>query len=65
MRKGQPWRITYRGWRITHDPLGRLACYRLSGRELYWCYPGITVAAIKAAIDRREVYAQHVQQMDA
>lgn len=48
------WHINYKGWRITHDGYGKLACYRLEGDTLKWCYFGNTVADIKAEIDRRE-----------
>ena len=64
MRRGQPWRITYRGWRITHDPLGRLACYRLSGRELRWCYFGNSLFLIKHNIDQREDYLERIRELD-
>ena len=65
MRRGHPWMITYKGWRITHDPLGHLACYRLAGRELYWCYPASTVEGIKNEIDRREDLLQRLRELDA
>ena len=64
MRKGHPWRITYRGWRITHDPLGCLACYRLAGKEIRWCYFGCSVDVIKMEIDRRENLIQQLQKLD-
>ena len=53
-RFGRTWHINYKGWRICHDPLGRLACYRIPGETLEWCYFGSTLAEIKAEIDRRE-----------
>ena len=50
------WHINYKGWRIAHDPLGVLACYRLGyDTPLVWCYFGRTLAEIKAEIDRREM----------
>lgn len=51
------WHINYRGWRICHDPLGAIACYRLGEGPLEWCYFGRTVAEIKSEIDRREATA--------
>lgn len=61
MRRGQPWRITYRGWRITHDPLGHLACYRLGPEPLRWCYFGCTVDVIKLGINQREAIAKQAK----
>ena len=49
------WHINYNGWRITHDPYGNLACYRIAGDVLEWCYFGDTLAEIKEEIDRREM----------
>ena len=51
------WKIYYKGWVIKHDPLGKVACYRVAGYALEWCYFGSTVAEIKAEIDRREYVA--------
>jgi hypothetical protein len=52
------WHINYKGWRIAHDPLGVLACYRLGyDTPLLWSYFGGTLAEIKAEIDRREMLA--------
>lgn len=65
MRKGQPWRTTYRGWRITHDPLGHLACYRLGQEPIRWCYFGNCMFLIKLNIDQREDYLESVRQHDA
>lgn len=48
------WAINYKGWCITHDPYGTLACYRLDGDTLEWCYFGCSVDVIKFMIDRRE-----------
>lgn len=48
------WRIRYKGWIITHDPLGTLACYRDDGSPIVWCYFGCSVDVIKLMIDRRE-----------
>lgn len=48
------WAIHYKGWCITHDPYGALACYREAGDTLEWCYFGCSVDVIKMAIDRRE-----------
>ena len=48
------WHINYKGWRITHDPLGKLACYWIEGGTLNWCYFGNSINSIKAEIDRRE-----------
>lgn len=51
------WSIKYKGWIITHDPYGTLACYRLEGEELRWCYLGCSVDVIKRRIDEREMIA--------
>lgn len=48
------WKRYYRGWVIKHDPLGKLACYRIATPMLEWCYFGNTVQKIKEEIDRRE-----------
>ena len=49
------WHIRYKGWIITHDPLGQLACYRLGyDSPLVWCYFSDRVSGIKEEIDRRE-----------
>ena len=52
------WAINYKGWIITHDPYGTLACYR-SGYDapLHWCYFGCSVDVIKRQIDKREYLA--------
>lgn len=55
---GKRWGIKYKGWLITHDPYGTLACYRLEGDALEWCYFGCSVDVIKMEIDRREWLAQ-------
>lgn len=55
MRK--TWKINYKGWVITHDPCGALACYRLDGDTLQRCYFGCSVDVIKMEIDRREYLA--------
>lgn len=47
------WCRYYKGWVITHDPMGKLACYYLEGPGLYWCYFGDSVQEIKQGIDRR------------
>ena len=51
------WERRYKGWVITHDPYGMLACYREEGPELRWCYFGCSVDVIKMEIDRREFLA--------
>ena len=51
------WKTFYKGWCITHDPYGTLACYRMDGNTLEWCYFGCSVDVIKMAIDRREATA--------
>lgn len=51
---GRAWHIDYKGWRICHDPLGKLACYYLKGDGIWWCYFGDTLDDIKAEITRRE-----------
>lgn len=51
------WRRKYRGWIITHDPYGTLACYREAGNTLEWCYFGCSVDVIKMEIDKREALA--------
>lgn len=48
------WKIRYNGWIITHDPMGKLACYRNDDSPLEWCYFGDNLAEIKDEIDRRE-----------
>ena len=53
MSKG--WKLYYKGWVITHDPYGALACYRRAGVMLEWCYFGCSVDVIKMEIDRREM----------
>ena len=55
------WGINYKGWRITHDPYGTLACYRLAGEGLEWCYFGCSVDVIKLAIDRREALQEVIE----
>ena len=55
--KNRRWSIKYRGWLITHDPYGTLACYRLDGSPLRWCYFGCSVDVIKRRIDEREYLA--------
>lgn len=52
------WKINYKGWVITHDPYGTLACYRRDGDALEWCYFGCSVDVIKMEIDRREYIAK-------
>ncbi len=47
------WHINYKGWRIRHDPLGKLACYYTESNLWEWCYFGDTLADIKQEIDRR------------
>ena len=56
------WKIRYKGWVITHDPYGELACYRDDGTSLVWCYFGSSVAVIKQEIDNREfiLYIQSI-----
>ena len=51
------WHINYNGWRICHDPAGKLACYKLDGDTLEWCYFGDTLEDIKREIDKREYFA--------
>ena len=48
------WHINYKGWCITKDPYGTLACYRIEGSRLKWCYFGSSIDTIKLEIDRRE-----------
>lgn len=50
------WHINYMGWRICHDPCGKLACYRLDGKNLEWCYFGDKLRDIKAEIYCREFF---------
>ena len=59
----RPWRRYYRGWVITHDPHGILACYRGHGRILRWCYFGSSIDTIKLAIDRREDLIQQLAEV--
>ena len=61
----QKWKIHYKGWVITHDPFGALACYRSEGTELTWCYFGCSVDVIKMEIDRREYLAKGDYDHDA
>lgn len=51
------WTIKYKGWIITHDPYGALACYRMGDTPLCWCYFGCSVDVIKRQIDKREYLA--------
>ena len=50
MRK---WKIRYKGYIITHDSFGCLACYREDGSVLDWIYLGCSIDVIKFEIDRR------------
>ena len=52
------WKVRYNGWIITHDPMGKLACYREGGNVLEWCYFGSTMDEIKSKIDEREYIAR-------
>lgn len=47
------WKIYYKGYVITHDSYGCLACYLMDGDSLEWCYFGASVDVIKFEIDRR------------
>ena len=58
------WKIYYKGWVIKHDPYGALACYRLAGDDLEWCYFGSSVDVIKMEIDRREYLASLTDKED-
>lgn len=49
------WKIYYKGYVITHDPYGCLACYLMDGDSLEWCYFGCSVDVIKFEIDRRSL----------
>ena len=49
------WSIKYKGWIITHDPYGFLACYMMDGYELTWCYFGNSLEEVKRRIDEREM----------
>lgn len=51
------WKVRYNGWIITHDPMGKLACYREEGNTLEWCYFDNTMEEIKRKIDEREYLA--------
>lgn len=52
------WSRVYKGWVITHDPLGTLACYRLDRSPPCWCYFGSSIDVIKREIDMREMLAK-------
>ena len=47
------WKIRYKGFIITYDPLGFLACYWEDGPVLDWLYLGSRIDVIKSEIDRR------------
>lgn len=50
------WSIKYKGWIITHDPYGTMACYKLGfDTPLQWCYFGNSLEEVKRRIDEIEM----------